>query len=70
MNTVAPGFTQSLDEPTEGFIAALEQRAQQRAIKRIQQPEELVGSIVFFCSADSDFITGQVLVVDGGATMN
>ena len=70
VNTVAPGFTQSLDEPTEDFIAALGQRAQQRAIKRIQQPEDLVGSIVFFCSEDSDFITGQVLVVDGGATMN
>ena len=43
---------------------------QQRALKRIQEPSDLVGAIVFFCSADSDFIIGQVLVVDGGATMN
>ena len=70
VNTIAPGFTQSLDEPGEAFLQALEQRAQQRALKRIQEPNDLVGAIVFFCSEDSDFITGQVLVLDGGATMN
>ena len=33
-------------------------------------PIDLVGSVVFFASPDSDFITGQTLVVDGGATMH
>lgn len=29
-------------------------------------PEDLVGAVIFFASSDSDFITGQTLVVDGG----
>ena len=30
-------------------------------------PEDLLGSLVFLCSSDSDFMTGQVLAVDGGS---
>jgi len=44
--------------------------ASERALKRTQTPEDLVGAIVFFASAESDFITGQTLVVDGGACMH
>jgi 3-oxoacyl-[acyl-carrier protein] reductase len=40
-----------------------------RALKRVQKPEDLVGAVAFFASDDSDFITGQTLVVDGGAVM-
>jgi 3-oxoacyl-[acyl-carrier protein] reductase len=41
-----------------------------RALPRIQMPSDLVGAVVFFASADGDFVTGQTLVVDGGATMH
>ena len=41
-----------------------------RAIKREQMPEDLIGALVFFSSQDSDFITGQTLVVDGGSAMH
>ena len=41
--------------------------AEERALRRVQKPEDLVGAIVFFASSESDFITGQTLVVDGGA---
>jgi len=41
---------------------------QRRALKRDELPEDLVGTLVFLASADSDFITGQTLAVDGGAT--
>jgi NAD(P)-dependent dehydrogenase (short-subunit alcohol dehydrogenase family) len=37
----------------------------QRSIKRLQTPDDLMGRLVFLCSSDSDFITGQAIVVDG-----
>ncbi len=37
---------------------------------RIGQPSDLPGAIVFFASADASYITGQVLSVSGGLTMN
>lgn len=37
---------------------------------RIGQPEDLPGAILFFASEDAAFITGQVLSVSGGLTMN
>src|SRR2546430_9068605 len=36
---------------------------------RSQKPEDLVGAVAFFASSDSNFITGQTLVVDGGSCM-
>ena len=40
-----------------------------KAIKRFAEPEEMVPAFVFFASDDTNFITGQVLVADGGATI-
>jgi NAD(P)-dependent dehydrogenase (short-subunit alcohol dehydrogenase family) len=41
-----------------------------RAFKRDAYPEDLLGALVFLASSDSDFVTGQSLVVDGGAVNN
>ena len=41
-----------------------------RAFKRDAYPEDLLGTLVFLASKDSDFITGQSIVVDGGAINN
>ena len=41
-----------------------------RALKRDEYPEDLLGALVFLASADSDFVTGQTIAVDGGATNN
>ena len=41
-----------------------------RAIKRDELPEDIVGAMVFLASADSDFITGQTIVIDGGLVMH
>jgi NAD(P)-dependent dehydrogenase (short-subunit alcohol dehydrogenase family) len=38
----------------------------QQAIKRLAQPEDIVGAVAFLASEDASFITGQALVVDGG----
>ena len=35
---------------------------------RAADPEDIVGATIFFCSSASDFVTGQVLYVDGGIT--
>jgi NAD(P)-dependent dehydrogenase (short-subunit alcohol dehydrogenase family) len=41
-----------------------------RAFKRDQVPADLVGTLAFLCSSDSDFMTGQTLVCDGGSVMH
>ena len=70
VNCVAPGSTLSEENPDEGVIKMRNQAASSRALKRVQSPDDLTGAIVFFASADSDFITGQTLVVDGGSCMH
>ena len=68
VNAIAPGLTS-----TE-YIAGrndygdyLANMAKTRAIQRQEVPEDLVGACIFFASPDSDFVTGQTLIVDGGA---
>jgi hypothetical protein len=39
---------------------------EQRAIKRMGEPEDVTGAILFLTSDDAAFITGQAIVVDGG----
>ena len=70
VNTLAPGFTlsDSVVENNPGHVKTSRDNAiQRRAIKRDGHPADLLGTLVFLASADSDFMTGQVLAVDGGA---
>ena len=70
VNCVAPGSTLSEENPDDGIIKMRNQATATRALKRAQIPDDLTGAIVFFASADSDFITGQTLVVDGGSCLH
>ncbi len=70
VNCVAPGNTLSEENPDDETVKFRAAAAGKRALKRVQKPEDLTGAIVFFASADSDFITGQTLVVDGGGHMH
>ena len=70
VNCVAPGSTLSEQNPDEEILAFRKSGANDRAIKRVENPEDLVGAVAFFASSDSDFITGQTLVVDGGSFMH
>ena len=70
VNCVAPGSTLSEENPGEDVVRMRNQATSARALKRVQSPDDLTGAIVFFASADSDFITGQTLVVDGGSCMH
>ena len=38
-----------------------------RCLKREATPEDLTGVLIFLAAADSDFMTGQTIVVDGGS---
>ena len=70
VNCVAPGSTLSEENPDDGIVKMRTAATGTRALKRVQTPEDLTGAIVFFASADSDFITGQTLVVDGGSCLH
>jgi NAD(P)-dependent dehydrogenase (short-subunit alcohol dehydrogenase family) len=68
VNAIAPGLTST--EYIGGrndYTDYRQAMANTRAIKREEMPEDLVGTCIFFSSPDSDFVTGQCLVVDGGA---
>ena len=67
VNCIAPGLTNSDDEVPEERWAV---RVPERAIKRVEMPEDLVGAAIFFMSADSDFMTGQTIIIDGGIAIN
>jgi 3-oxoacyl-[acyl-carrier protein] reductase len=41
----------------------------QAKIQRIGTPQDLLGALEFLCTPASDYMTGQVLVVDGGICM-
>ena len=71
VNALAPGLTMSeAIEASDQFTDNKAANLAARAIKRDEQPEDLIGAMLFLCSSDSDFVTGQTLVVDGGAAMH
>lgn len=70
VNTLVPGFTLSdmnLAKKDERALAAREVTRQGQCLsERNEVPDDLAGPALFLASADSDFMTGQSLVVDGG----
>jgi len=66
-NVVAPGYIETdmtsflNDENKENII-------EQLSIKRIGKPEDISNVVSFLCSEESEYITGQVVPVDGGLT--
>ncbi len=66
VNTIAPGAVLSEEEPDDETIRNREKASSQRALQRIEYPEDVVGTAVYLLSDDSAFVTGQVIVVDGG----
>lgn len=67
VNTLAPGLT-----ATEAVLALYSEEGVQasrsrRALGRPETPEDLEGTLVYLLSRDSDYVTGQMVVVNGGA---
>lgn len=68
VNAIAPGFIQT--EMTAGLEEKQQEALlQQIPLQRFGQPEEIANAALFLASSHSDYITGQVLVVDGGMVM-
>jgi NAD(P)-dependent dehydrogenase (short-subunit alcohol dehydrogenase family) len=69
VNAIAPGFT--LSEGVKANPIQLEKLQEvslkARTILRDQVPEDVVGAAAFLVGPDANFITGQTIVVDGGA---
>ena len=69
VNALAPGFFRTeltaavFDDPERAAA-----NARQTCLGRNGEPEDLIGPLLFFCSDASAYVTGQVLMVDGGFT--
>ncbi len=70
VNCIAPGlikteFSRALWE-TPDILAGATERS---ALRRIGQPEEMAGAVVYFASEASSYVTGQTLILDGGGIL-
>ncbi|MFS0787528.1 SDR family oxidoreductase [Shouchella sp. 1P09AA] len=68
VNAIAPGFfpskmTRGVLEENEALITA------KNPMRRLGDDETLIGVMLFLASAASDYITGQVIAVDGGSSL-
>ena len=64
VNAIAPGLVQHEGQTAPKEFTEFQLKA--RSIKRLQTPEDLLGVLVYLASPDSDFVTGQTILVDGG----
>jgi len=70
VNCMTPGSTMSEENVSEEVLKRREGSMDKRAFRRVETPADIVGTAVFLASADSDFVTGQLLVVEGGGIMH
>jgi NAD(P)-dependent dehydrogenase (short-subunit alcohol dehydrogenase family) len=67
VNSLAPGFTLSESVLEYHPLEQRERSRESRALARDEVPEDLEGALVFLASDDANFMTGQMVVVNGGA---
>lgn len=68
VNAIAPGLVQHEGQTVPKEFTEFQLKV--RALKRLETPEDLTGTLVYLASPDSDFITGQTIVVDGGSILH
>ena len=68
VNAIAPGLVEHEGQNAPRALTELQLKA--RSIKRLQTPEDLLGTLVFLASSESDFMTGQAIVVDAGSVFH
>jgi NAD(P)-dependent dehydrogenase (short-subunit alcohol dehydrogenase family) len=65
VNAIAPGLT--LTDASKSLVPDAQTYGIERgALRRVSQPDDVVGAALFLAGPDSSFISGQTLVVDGG----
>ena len=67
VNAIAPGPTDTAATRTQAGDAAKD-LVKGLALKRMGQPEDMVGACLFLLSDEASWVTGQILAVDGGQT--
>ena len=71
VNALCPGIVDtSMTAVFKENKAALDSVLQGQPLARMSQPEEMVGAVLYMVSDASSFLTGQSIVVDGGATIS
>jgi NAD(P)-dependent dehydrogenase (short-subunit alcohol dehydrogenase family) len=70
VNAIAPGFTLSGENEKNISEERKQANIEARMLKRAQAPEDLVGTLIYLASDDSDFMSGQTLLVDGGGSVH
>jgi 3-oxoacyl-[acyl-carrier protein] reductase len=68
VNAIAPGFIDT-DMTAKLSEKQREQLLMNVPLKRLGKPEDIARVAAFLCSEDADYITGQVIAIDGGMTM-
>jgi len=68
VNAVAPGFTDT-EMTKETLSPSIQAQISKIPLKRMGQPEEIAETILFLASDKTNYITGQIIVVDGGYTL-
>ncbi len=63
VNAVAPGYTDTPASWTIGNVAKFDTSS--IPLGRVGKPEDIIGAVIFFASDDSDFVSGQTLLVNG-----
>ena len=70
VNTLAPGSTMSEEQPSEQAMRNYERTASTRILKKVERPEDLVGTALYLLSDLSTFVTGQTILVNDGAVLH
>jgi NAD(P)-dependent dehydrogenase (short-subunit alcohol dehydrogenase family) len=72
VNTLAPGqtMTEAIRAHPDRKGGGFQNNIASRALKREALPKDMCGTLIYLCSSDSDFVTGQVIIVDGGSVMH
>jgi NAD(P)-dependent dehydrogenase (short-subunit alcohol dehydrogenase family) len=68
VNAVAPGFTDT--EASRTIADVNKYDTSKTPLRRLGLAEDIIGAALFFASEDSNFVTGEIILVDGGRAMH